>query len=608
MSRANIKNNRSISSGTIEFLRSKRVRFWVSVIISLILYFSIIYSSQYIPLFVIGPNRIPLNIRVKLVDEKITVSQQMEEPISTSLSTRPISFQKFIDEILPSTEIPEPPHASSLQKEELAKQAVTELIDRPTETSTPDEVIQQIEERILMIEKESEKDTVDVARRILPPPEENIIKPDETPTFSLDNTVLSSQGTPISSSDIPRIIGTSPATEQTSSETTETNQAPVVLVPELEPIEPPIPIEQVLEQEIIEQPIMEETQKEKESRPYEFWDDLFELQLKTYYEQDKKQGFFQLVISPKKEAKITPLQKQVAFIIDSSASIGQRKLDQTIKGVREALQQLREEDLFNIILFRERASFFAEGYIKATSENKNSAQKFLQKIPSTGQTDVFNSVRQIIQIPTTPGLPNILWLYSDGKPTIGLRDTRAIIANLTLENQGKYEIFTTGGGNTIDRYLLELLAYLNRGFCVIRNNIDQLSTAIPQAFQKIQNPILIDVSMDFGAIPRDNIYPFIFPNFYQGVPVSIFGKFNPETQKNFVFRLQGNAAGKRKEIIFRADLSQSSSGDFDIAQKWAFHKAFYIIGRIVREGEKPELLQILNELKEKYNIKTTYTP
>lgn len=607
MSRANISNNFSLHSGLLEVLRSRRVRFGISVIISIILYFSLIYSSRFIPLFTTGPNIIPLNIRVKLVDEKITISEQIEEPISTSLSTRPISFQKFIEEILPATEIPEPP-TSSLQKEELAKQAVTESLERATEPLSPEELVQQVEERILAIEQESEKDTVEVARRVLPPAEENIMRPDETPVFSLDETASPSQGIPITSGDIPRVIATAPSAGQTGPMAGETSQAPVVLAPELEPIEPPIPLEQVLEQEIIEQPIIEEAKKEKESRPYEFWDDLFELQLKTYFEKDKSQGFFELVISPKKDAKITPLPKQVAFIIDSSASIGQRKLDRTVQGVRDALQQLRDDDLFNIVLFRERATFFAEGYIKATSENKKSALNFLQQIPSTGQTDVFNSVRQIIQNPPSPGLPNILWLCSDGKPTVGLRDTRAIIANLTLENQGGYEIFTMGGGNTVDRYLLELLAYINRGFCVIRNNIEQLSSAIPQAFQRIQNPILIDVTMDFGTIPREEIYPFVFPNFYQGRPVSIYGKFNPETQKNFVFRLQGTSAGKRKEIIFRADLSQSNSGDIEVAQRWAFHKAFYIISRIVREGEKPELLQILQELKEKYNIKTTYSP
>ncbi|MGC9054707.1 MAG: hypothetical protein ACP5KS_12590, partial [Candidatus Hydrogenedens sp.] len=141
MSRANTLNNRSISSGTLEFLWSKRIRFGISVILSILLYFSLIYTSQYIPLFTTGPNRIPLNIRVKLLDEKITVSQQIEEPVSTSLSTRPISFQNFIEELLPATEIPETPHSPSLQKEALAKQAVTEPIDRPTEPITPDEMI-----------------------------------------------------------------------------------------------------------------------------------------------------------------------------------------------------------------------------------------------------------------------------------------------------------------------------------------------------------------------------------------------------------------------------------------------------------------------------------
>ncbi len=608
MSRTNTAYSHSISSGIRELWRSKRVRFIISLVVSVVVYFLIIYSSQYVPLFVTGPERMPFPVRVKLVDETIAVSQQIEEPISTSISTKPISFQKFIDEILPAPEIPETP-SPSLQKEEIAREAVTEPVARETEPLSPEEIIQEVEERILMIEKESDREMLEVARRVLPPAEEDIMKKDASPTFTVDDSILTPKDTNITSSSIPRIIGTTPFPEQAEGvESAETGTPPVVMVPELEPIEPPISLEQILEQEIVEQPIIEEAKKEKESRPYEFWDDLFEIRLRTYIEKDKKHGFFELTILPKKDAKINPLPKQVAFIIDSSASIGQRKLDQTVKGVREALQQLRDEDLFNIILFRERATFFSEGYIKATRENKQSALKFLQGISSTGQTDVFNSVRQVIQIPPTSGMPNILWLCSDGKPTIGLRDTRAIIANLTLENQGRYEIFTIGGGNTVDRLLLDFLAYLNRGFCVIKGSIDQISSAIPQEFRRIQNPILMDVTMDFGSIPRDEMYPFVFPSFYQDLPVTIYGKFDSEKHKDFVFRLQGNSAGKRKEVIYRADLTHSNTGDFEVAQRWAFHKAFYIISRIVREGEKPEFIQLLQELKDKYKVRTTYTP
>ncbi|HOV33516.1 MAG TPA: VWA domain-containing protein [Candidatus Hydrogenedens sp.] len=609
MANTNAKKVNSPFSGVQKSLRGKEIRFAISLIISTIIYIIIIYSSHYVPMFYISPIFSTHLIKVNVVDENISASQQIEESVSTSLSTRPISFHKFVDELLPPMEIPEPPSSISTQKEELARQAGTEALSRETEPLTPEEVIQSIEEKILTVEKESDKDSVAIARRLLPPAEENIMQPGETPSFSIPGTISSTGGTSLPSSIPPSISETMPISSQTGPETTgEIAQPPVILTPALETVEPSISLEETLEQEIIQQPIIEETKKEKENRQYEFWDDLLELQLKTYLPQEKMQGFFQLTISLKKDAKITPLHKQVAFVIDSSASIGQRKLDLTVRGVRDALQQLRDDDLFNIILFRERPTFFTEGYIKATPDNKKLGLNFLQQITSTGQTDVFNSMQQLIQIPTTAGLPNILWLCSDGKPTIGLRDTRAIIANLTLENQGRYEIYTFGGGKTVDRYLLELLAYLNRGFSVVKNDIEQIASGIPQSFQKIQNPILIDVSMDFGSIPRGEVYPFVLPNFYQDMPVTIYGKFDPKINQNFVFRLQGTSAGKKKEVIFRADLTKSVSGDFKIAQRWAFHKAFYIISRIIREGEKTELIQELQELKEKYNIKTTYTP
>ncbi|MCA1900772.1 MAG: VWA domain-containing protein [Candidatus Hydrogenedens sp.] len=602
-----IKNNETIWLKTREFLRGKELRFTISFILSILIYLLIFYGSRYVPLFTTGPDFSSYNIKVKLREESPTIVEPVEESVSTSLSTRPISFRKFVEEILPPTEMPEPLPSMSSQKEDLAKQAGTESLSRDTEPLPPEEVLQKVEEQILMIEKETAQDSVEVVRRVLPPTEETILTNGESPTFSISENMPTAEGISAKPSTLPSTLGMYPTTPTERNET-EGATAPVVSIPELEPIEPPIPLEQTVEEEILQQPIIEETKKEKENRPYEFWDDLLELQLKTYFTDNNTQGFFQLNIVPKKDAKITPLPKQVAFIIDSSASIGQRKLDQTIKGIREAIQQLREEDLFNIILFRERATFFSDGYIQANTANKNSALKYLQQIPSTGQTDVYTSVRQLVQVPPTSGLPNILWLYSDGKSTIGLRDTRMIIANLTMENQGGYEIFTLGGGNTVDRYLLELLAYLNKGFSVIKDNIDQISTSIPQAFAKVQNPILIDVKMDFGSIPREEIYPFVLPDFYQALPVTIYGKFNPQEHKNFVFRLQGVASGKRKEVIFRADFAESEKGDIEIARRWAFHKAFYIISKIVREGEKPELIQILKELKEKYNIKTTYTP
>jgi hypothetical protein len=72
-------------------------------------------------------------------------------------------------------------------------------------------------------------------------------------------------------------------------------------------------------------------------------------------------------------------------------------------------------------------------------------------------------------------------------------------------------------------------------------------------------------------------------------------------------RLTGAAESRRKEVIFKADLRKAASGNDQIARNWAFQKIYYLIGEICRVGEKPELLNEVQQLSKKYNIRTSYS-
>ena len=85
------------------------------------------------------------------------------------------------------------------------------------------------------------------------------------------------------------------------------------------------------------------------------------------------------------------------------------------------------------------------------------------------------------------------------------------------------------------------------------------------------------------------------------------GASDPATDSDFVMRLTGKAQERQEELVFRTDLQEAASGNPAIARNWAFQKSYYIIGEISRYGETPERLQILQELSQRYNIKTTYT-
>ena len=122
----------------------------------------------------------------------------------------------------------------------------------------------------------------------------------------------------------------------------------------------------------------------------------------------------------------------------------------------------------------------------------------------------------------------------------------------------------------------------------------------------MRDPILVDLRADFGRVDRETVFPQILPDFFQGQPVALYGRYDPEARDTFALRLAGKAGAERKEVIFRTGFDEAEAGTRDIARGWAFQKAYHIIGRISREGESPELLGELKQLRAEYGVRTSY--
>jgi Ca-activated chloride channel family protein len=183
-----------------------------------------------------------------------------------------------------------------------------------------------------------------------------------------------------------------------------------------------------------------------------------------------------------------------------------------------------------------------------------------------------------------------------------------IINGLTADNNLRNSIFAFGGGKTVDRYLLDLLAYRNKGEAEVVKNIEDIDDDLPKFFQRLSDPLLVDLNADFGRINEAKVFPSVLPDFYRGQPVTVYGRFDPKKDREFFMRLSGRAADRKKELIFRTDLREAAGADREIARSWAFQKAYHLIGEISRQGETPELLGQLQELSQKYNIRTSYNP
>ena len=276
-----------------------------------------------------------------------------------------------------------------------------------------------------------------------------------------------------------------------------------------------------------------------------------DIELSTWRNPGEAEGYFRVRIVPKRGGSIPVLPKDVTFVIDASNSIPQHKLNTTVRGVREALRQLKPEDRFNVIAFRDSPQPFKADVVPASREHLAEAEAFIGSLQSRGETDVYKALQPVVQHQPRPGTPGVVLVLSDGRPTAGIRDGRVIINGLTADNRYGNGVYAFGGGRTVNRSLLDLLAYRNKGVTEVTGSIDSIAREFPRFFEMLRDPILVGLEADFGRIDESKVFPRSMPDFFQGQAVTLYGRYRPGEEEEFTLWLAGQAGEQKKEVIFR---------------------------------------------------------
>ncbi|MFP4192863.1 MAG: vWA domain-containing protein [Candidatus Hydrogenedentota bacterium] len=345
---------------------------------------------------------------------------------------------------------------------------------------------------------------------------------------------------------------------------------------------------------------------EGDGSDYETMDDLLDIRVESYIPPEGGDGYFRIQITPQPGTGLDVLPRDITFVIDASRSVQQRKMDLITQGLREPIWRMRDEDRFQVIVFRDTATRFRQDWAKAATEAREAAHAFVERAETRGETDIYNALREVMETSSRPGIPSIVLLISDGYPTEGVVDGRTLINRISEENQGGHTIFAFAGGHAIDRYLLELLAYRNRGEVHIAPSISDVVQHLPQFMNRLQDPVLVDLDADYGQIDSERIFPKTLPDFYLNHPVNVYGRFDPDGETVLTMRLTGWAEQERKEVVFGADLMEALTDNANIARGWGFRKAYDLIGEIARQGETPPLMNELQSVSRQYGIRTSY--
>jgi len=543
--------------------------------------------------------------RFRLSDHKpMQLEPKRSETYSSGLATKPETVEDLLQRETVDLKPLEELLLERVEVPMLRERVAAESLERSRDLTPQPELLAKLDSDIIEISQQRAKDNISIDRRFVAPSPGRTLNPDEFPTIR----DLGSGNMDERIEYVPFVI------ERGGSRGAAHAESPLEVRPPpredaLSAVRPASPPEGLLPELAIESVETRTLNSDFGNTENRFlpMDEVVDLRLDTYVPPGETKGFFRLRIVPKDGEAIETLPKDVTFVIDASSSILQRKLRESIDAVQKAIRNLNTADHFNVVVFRETPSTFRSERVPATDGAKEEAVAFIEGLEARGETNVYEAIRPEVLRPPRTGVPGIVLLVSDGKPTQGLLDGRDIINALTEENARRNSIFTVAAGRSVNRYLLDLLAYRNRGETQVIDEISEIETNFPRFFDRFSEPILVDCRVDYGSLTADGIYPQNIPDFYRGQAVTVFGEFDPERDRGFALRLTGRAGESEKEVIFRADLSDAESGDESIARLWAHRKIYHLIGEICRVGETPELKAELQQLSQRYNVRTIYS-
>ena len=299
------------------------------------------------------------------------------------------------------------------------------------------------------------------------------------------------------------------------------------------------------------------------------------------------------------------LGKDFLLVQDGSASITEQKLHFCREGLLKALELLGPADRFNVIEFRDSVSRCFDTWATVDPDSLQRAREFIGRMESTGNTDIFDSLKDLLDSPRKPGRPVILMVVSDGVATAGMTDHSLIIEAFSQVNRGAVSVFTVGTYPGVNAYLLDLLSTRNRGDTfVVKTGRWDIPQVIEDRVREVSRPVLSDVRFRFAGQTYCEAYPVLTANLYLDRPLVLFGRY-PRHARKLIFQATGRADDIQCDMVFDIDPAKGFSGTPDIRTQWAWQRAYFLIGEHNRT-KQPGILTELKTLGKTFDIKIPY--
>ena len=319
-------------------------------------------------------------------------------------------------------------------------------------------------------------------------------------------------------------------------------------------------------------------------------------------------GYFLLLASPNvKAADVPPRAKTVVFVLDRSGSMAGKKIEQARRALVSLLNNLRDDDMFNIVVYDDRVESYKPELQRYSSSTRAEAVRFVENIREGGSTNIDSALTTALGMIQDDSRPNYVLFFTDGLPTAGETKEMAIAENSRKANTRRARIFAFGVGFDVNARLLDRLSGGNGGTSEYVKPDQDIEASVARFGGKLTSPVLSDIRIELAHTDVNRTYPRDLPDLFEGGQIVWVGRYRESGPTTI--RLSGKVGGERRSFEFPAELAGPGRGSqYDFVEKlWAMRRVGSIIDQIDLHGSNKELTDELVALSTRYGILTPYT-
>jgi Ca-activated chloride channel family protein len=317
-----------------------------------------------------------------------------------------------------------------------------------------------------------------------------------------------------------------------------------------------------------------------------------------------KGGFFTMILQPPERVTVEDVTpKELVFVLDTSGSMSGFPIEKAKETMKMALDNLYPADTFNLITFAGDTHILFNQPVSATAQNLKKAQEFLSSRAGSGGTEMMTAIKAALEPSDKQDHVRIVCFMTDAE----VGNDMAIIDE--VQKHPNARVFAFGIGSSVNRFLLDKITEYGRGEVEYVGLDDDGSAAAKRFYERVRNPLLTDISVEWNGLPVADIYPQRVPDLFSAKPVVLTGRYlNGATG---TIRLKGKMSGSDFVREIPVQFPDNEARHDVLAALWARQRIEDLMGQDYSGAQsgsmKPELKETVTQLGLEYRLMTQFT-